>query len=66
MPTYHEKIMIAQEIQVEYEVLHHDIQQLIDLANSFDNKNIVSKMKQIIPEFKSMNSDFELLDKKTC
>ncbi|WP_394350397.1 polysaccharide biosynthesis protein [Flavobacterium hydrocarbonoxydans] len=63
LPTYHNKIMIAQEIQDEYENLHTDIDELIGIANFFDNDDIVTKMKKIVPEFKSMNSSFEVLDK---
>ncbi|WP_369828813.1 polysaccharide biosynthesis protein [Flavobacterium sp. 1] len=63
VPTYHEKIMIAQEIQDEFENLHVDINELIGIANFFDNDDIVTKMKVIVPEFKSMNSTFEILDK---
>ena len=62
LPTYHEKIMIAQEIQDEYLILHEDIEQLIKCATMFDSDMIVSKMKKIVPEFKSMNSQFEVLD----
>jgi FlaA1/EpsC-like NDP-sugar epimerase len=63
IPTYHDKIMIAEEIQDEYETLHSDIEELIGIANFFDNDDIVAKMKKIVPEFKSMNSAFEVLDK---
>jgi FlaA1/EpsC-like NDP-sugar epimerase len=63
IPTYHEKIMIAEEIQDEFENLHGDINELIGIANFFDNDDIVTKMKVIVPEFKSMNSTFEILDK---
>ncbi|OXB00991.1 polysaccharide biosynthesis protein [Flavobacterium plurextorum] len=63
LPTYHNKIMIAQEIQDEYENLHIDIDELIGIADFYDNDDIVSKMKKIVPEFKSMNSTFEVLDK---
>ncbi|WP_348799467.1 polysaccharide biosynthesis protein [Flavobacterium adhaerens] len=63
LPTYHEKIMIAQEIQDEFENLHIDIEELIGMANFFGNDDIVAKMKVIVPEFKSMNSTFEVLDK---
>ena len=62
IPTYHEKIMIAEEIQEEFETLHTDIDELIGIANFFDNDDIVSKMKKIVPEFKSMNSTYQTLD----
>nr|WP_315164817.1 nucleoside-diphosphate sugar epimerase/dehydratase [uncultured Flavobacterium sp.] len=63
LPTYHEKIMISEEILDNFEVLNADVEELISIANRFDNDEIVLKMKQIVPEFKSMNSTFELLDK---
>ena len=63
LPTYHEKIMISEEISDDFSVLNTDIEELIRIANHFDNDQIVLKMKQIVPEFKSMNSTFELLDK---
>ncbi|MNF65949.1 UDP-N-acetyl-alpha-D-glucosamine C6 dehydratase [compost metagenome] len=63
IPTHNDKIMIAEEIQEEYEDLHTDINELIGIANFFDNQDIVSKMKKIVPEFISMNSTFQTLDK---
>jgi FlaA1/EpsC-like NDP-sugar epimerase len=64
IPTHHAKIMIAQEIQEEFESLHNDINELIRLADLFSNDAIVTQMKKIVPEFKSMNSVFETLDQK--
>ena len=63
LPTHHEKIMIAEEMQDEFEVLHSDIEDLINKANFFSSDDIVLQMKKIVPEFKSMNSTFQLLDK---
>ncbi|MBP6425038.1 MAG: polysaccharide biosynthesis protein, partial [Flavobacterium sp.] len=63
IPTHHEKIMIAQEMEEEFEDLHQDIIELITGSDVFDNDAIVSQMKKIVPEFKSMNSTFEVLDK---
>jgi FlaA1/EpsC-like NDP-sugar epimerase len=63
LPTYHEKIMIAEEILDDFETLNVAINGLIASANCFNNDEMVAKMKQIVPEFKSMNSTFELLDK---
>ncbi|MFV8327779.1 polysaccharide biosynthesis protein [Flavobacterium sp. ZS1P14] len=62
LPTYHEKIMISEEILDEFEDLNTDIEELIEAANHHENDHIVMKMKKIVPEFKSMNSSFELLD----
>jgi FlaA1/EpsC-like NDP-sugar epimerase len=60
--TYHEKIMIAEEIQEEFENLHLEIEELIGMSTFFSNEDIVAKMKKIVPEFKSMNSAFQFLD----
>ena len=60
--THHPKIMIAQEIIDEYETLHLEIEELIKISGFFNNKNIVTKMKKIVPEFISKNSSFEILD----
>jgi FlaA1/EpsC-like NDP-sugar epimerase len=63
MPTHHSKIMIAQEIQEEYEKLQAEVVHLISIAESHSNQEMVAQMKRIVPEFKSMNSAFECLDK---
>ncbi|WP_366100649.1 nucleoside-diphosphate sugar epimerase/dehydratase [Flavobacterium sp.] len=63
IPTYHEKIMIAEEIQEEFENLHVEIEELIGMSPFFGNDDIVGKMKKIVPEFKSMNSSYQFLDK---
>lgn len=63
IPTHHHKIMIAEEIQEEFEILHDEIEELITIANFHKKEAIVSKMKKIVPEFKSMNSTYEVLDK---
>jgi FlaA1/EpsC-like NDP-sugar epimerase len=62
IPTHHDKIMIAQEMEEEFEGLHQDIIELITGSDVFDNDAIVSQMKKIVPEFKSLNSTFTVLD----
>lgn len=61
--THHHKIMIAEEIQDEFQILHDEIEELITIANFHKKDAIVTKMKKIVPEFKSMNSAYEVLDK---
>jgi FlaA1/EpsC-like NDP-sugar epimerase len=60
--THHPKIMIEQVFEDGYESIHFEIDELIGMSRFFDNEDIVSKMKKIVPEFKSMNSHFEVLD----
>ena len=63
LPTHHEKIMIAQEPMHDFEKLNLDMNDLIAEANKYSINEVVLKMKEIVPEFISMNSDFVLLDK---
>ena len=62
-PTFHEKIRIASVREYEYEEMARDIDELIELTKQYDDMAIVKKMKQIVPEFKSNNSKYEVLDK---
>ncbi len=62
LPTHHEKIMIAVEEFTESTSLSMAIDELINSAHLYSSNDIVSKMKKIVPEFKSMNSNFEDLD----
>ncbi|WP_363319610.1 nucleoside-diphosphate sugar epimerase/dehydratase [Flavobacterium sp.] len=63
LPTHHEKIMIAQEPIDDFDYLNEAIAHLISEAQHFTNNEIVMRMKEIVPEFISMNSDFVVLDK---
>ena len=55
LPTHHEKIMVAQEVYDDYTFLKILIDDLITTAEHYSNDDIVYKMKQIIPEFISLN-----------
>lgn len=63
-PTYHEKIMIATVREYDYDEVKHIIQDLIDVSYEYDQMKIVAAMKDLVPEFVSKNSCFEVLDKK--
>ena len=63
-PTYHEKIMIATVHEYDYDEVNERIQKLIDVSYTYDQMKIVAAMKDIVPEFVSKNSCFEVLDKK--
>ncbi len=62
LPTHHEKILIAQELIDKFSEVNLLIKELIEVANEYDNNQIVTKMKFLVPEFKSMNSKYETLD----
>ncbi|MEE4196595.1 MAG: nucleoside-diphosphate sugar epimerase/dehydratase [Bacteroidales bacterium] len=61
-PTHHSKIMVAQVRSYDFEQVKWDIQQLIFLQKDHNNMEIVRRMKEIVPEFKSHNSVYEELD----
>lgn len=62
-PTFHPKIRIASVREYDYEEVRRDIESLIETARQYDDMATVRKMKEIVPEFKSNNSKYEVLDK---
>ncbi len=62
-PTYHEKIMIADVREYEYEEVNRKINALIHASYEYDDMRTVKKMKEIVPEFRSINSPFEAVDR---
>ncbi|GGC23065.1 capsular polysaccharide biosynthesis protein [Parapedobacter defluvii] len=65
LPTHHHKIMIAKVREYDFDGVEARIDQLINLTKNQNEREIVLKMKELVPEFKSNNSIFEELDKKT-
>ena len=63
LPTHHKQILVGKVREYEFAEVTQFINELIALFNSQDNKRIVAKMKDIVPEFVSNNSVFETLDK---
>ena len=63
LPTHHAQIMIAKVSEYNYEDISGKIGHLINLFYLQDNVSIVSKMKEIIPEYISNNSIYSNLDK---
>ena len=62
-PTFHEKIRIASVREYDYDEVNRDIEELVDMSKRYDNMTTVKKMKEIVPEYKSNNSEYEKLDK---
>jgi FlaA1/EpsC-like NDP-sugar epimerase len=62
LPTYHQKILIAKLRQVEASDVQK-IKALISIFDKQDNMETVRRMKELVPEFISNNSDFSILDK---
>ena len=48
----------------EYEDAEKDVEELRDIAARYDDMETVRKMKDIVPEYVSKHSSYEVLDKK--
>ena len=64
LPTHHPLILIAKVREYDFNTISAYIHELSELASAKSDMNIVSKMKQIVPEYISNNSVFAELDKK--
>lgn len=53
-PTFHEKIRMAQVREYNYDVVSRDIDELVDIAKKFNNMETIQKMKEVVPEYKSI------------
>ncbi|MEI7980717.1 MAG: nucleoside-diphosphate sugar epimerase/dehydratase [Bacteroidota bacterium] len=62
LPTYHPLIMIARVREYSLKEVTQDVEQLIAMVPLRSNSDIVRKMKEMVPEYKSHNSVYEQLD----
>ncbi|MGK0378068.1 polysaccharide biosynthesis protein [Patiriisocius sp. Uisw_017] len=62
LPTHHPKIMISKERVANFENINVNIKKIIKSATRLDDQSVVRILKEIVPEFKSNNSVFEVLD----
>ena len=64
-PTSHDKIMIANVREYDFDDISEDINGLINASYTFDSMRIVGRMKDLVPEFKSLNSPYGILDQQS-
>lgn len=65
LATYHDKILIAKVRDIEIADIKCRFDELAQLSqNSMNEMQLVSKMKELVPEFLSNNSVYEQLDGK--
>ncbi len=64
LPTHHPKIMVAKVPTLAFESIKPKIKKLIDVASKKEATDVVMLIKKLVPEFKSNNSSFEILDKE--
>ena len=62
-PTFHEKIRIAEVRECEFADISRQVDELVEISKHYDDMETVRKMKEIVPEYKSNNSVYEVLDK---
>ena len=62
--TDNEKIMIAKVRKYDYFDVCNNIDNIIELAQSGNTHDMVKSMKQFVPEYKSMHSDYEDIDRE--
>lgn len=62
LPTHNNQIMIAQELSEDFQQVKDSIIELINIAKTNSDMEVVTQMKKIVPEFKSLNSEYQSLD----
>ena len=62
-PTFHEKIRIADVRECDFADISRQVNELVEISKHYDDMETVKKMKEIVPEYKSNNSKYEVLDK---
>lgn len=64
LPTVNPKIMVAKVREYDYATACENERRLMEVSRTFDDMSIVKVMKEIVPEYKSRQSKYEILDKK--
>lgn len=62
IPTSNPKIMVAKVREYDYATACANEERLLEVSKSFDDMAIVRVMKDIVPEYKSRQSKYEILD----
>lgn len=62
LSTHHDKIMISEDRSGNYEEIDQAVSAIIKSAINNNNSTSVAKLKALVPEFKSNNSSYEILD----
>lgn len=63
IPTHNPKIMVAKVREYDYDEAKKNEDELLQISYTHDDMAIVKKMKEIVPEFKSQVSKYQVLDK---
>ena len=63
LPTHHEKILISKDPNMEFRDIERFTNHIVKAAIRREKTEVVQILKDIVPEFKSNNSVYEVLDK---
>jgi FlaA1/EpsC-like NDP-sugar epimerase len=66
IPTHHEKILIAKVKEYDYREINSYVGLFEDLVNDRNELKMVALMKELVPEYKSNYSRFEVLDNQSA
>ena len=62
--TSHPKIMVAKVREYDYATAKQNEEELLELSHTYNDMAIVKKMKEIVPEYRSQHSKYEVLDNR--
>nr|WP_203296516.1 nucleoside-diphosphate sugar epimerase/dehydratase [Luteirhabdus pelagi] len=62
LPTHHSKILISKDLEQDFDTVSEKINRIIEAALRYDATRVVSELKDLVPEYISKNSEFEMLD----
>ena len=62
LPTSNPKIMVAKVREYDYATACANQERLMEISETFDDMAIVKVMKEIVPEYKSRHSKYDVLD----
>lgn len=65
LPSFHEKIRIAQVREYDYQQVTKDVEELFAVAAGFNPMDIVKKMRDMVPEYAPNNTVYSVLNEKS-
>ena len=63
LPSFHEKIRISKVREYDFKDINNAIKDLIKISFSFNDLEIVKKMREIVPEYHPNNTAYSVLNK---
>lgn len=64
LPSFHQKIRISQVREYDFNDVKADIDDLIAISDTFQDMEIVRKMKEMVPEYHPNNTVYSVIDNK--